>query len=152
MHLNKANISMPSAALRSIPELYLQSGLLLLPCTWRSVNGTPSHSTEHSNPKDPASCSSPISLPLRNICTHEGCSNNSAFGGSMQHNQHQKASSICWKFPKKIQRPDFCNNTHPEMDATPSSWGWFTHKALSLMEHCKMSVNLRSRGKPAHSS
>lgn len=79
----------------------LESGLLLLPCTWRSVNGTPSHFTEHSDPKNPVSCLSPISLPLRNICTHEGCSNNSAFGGSMQHNQHQKAWSICWIFPKR---------------------------------------------------
>lgn len=84
---------------QDIPELYLQSGLLLLLCTWRSVNGTPSHFTEHSYPRDPASCSSPITLPLRNICTREGCSSKNAF--RMQHNQHQKGRSICWKFPKR---------------------------------------------------
>lgn len=52
VHLNKANINRPPAALRNIPEFCLQSGLLLLLCTWRSGSGTPSHFTEHSYPRD----------------------------------------------------------------------------------------------------
>lgn len=92
-----------------------------------------------------------ISFPLRNICTHEGCSGNNALGEDTTQQAPEGLEHLLEV--SKRSKVLIYAVIHPEINYAPPSWNRFTHTALPLQSTVKCQWScLRSRGRTAHSS